>query len=166
MNVTIAQLAESHFEQLRAVLDAVAREQRYLALFEAPPTQEAFAFYRKLLADGQCHVALQDTSVVGWCDIQPAFGQARKHVGILGIGLLPAFRDRGIGTELLSTAIAAAWARGLTRIELTVREDNANAKRLYERLGFLSEGVNKQSMLGAGQYYDCHSMALLRARAA
>lgn len=69
MNVTIAQLAESHFEQLRAVLDAVAREQRYLALFEAPPTQEAFAFYRKLLADGQCHVALQDTSVVGWCDV-------------------------------------------------------------------------------------------------
>lgn len=166
MNVTIAQLAESHFEQLRAVLDAVAREQRYLALFEAPPPQEAFAFYRKLLADGQCHVALQDASVVGWCDIQPAFGQARRHIGILGMGLLPAFRRRGIGTELLSAAVATAWARGLTRIELTVRDDNASAKRLYERLGFRSEGVNRQSMLVAGQYHDCHSMALLRAHAA
>jgi len=166
MNVTIAQLAERHFEQLRAVLDAVAREQRYLALFEAPPTQDSFAFYRRLLADGQCHVALQDAAVVGWCDIQPAFGHARKHIGILGMGLLPAFRHRGIGTALLSAAVAAAWARGLTRIELTVREDNANAKRLYERLGFRSEGLHKQSMLVAGQYHDCYSMALLRAHAA
>jgi RimJ/RimL family protein N-acetyltransferase len=166
MNVTVAQLTESHFEQLRAVLDTVARERRYLALFEAPPSQEAFAFYRRLLAEGQCHVALEGIAVVGWCDIQPAFGQARKHIGTLGMGLLPAFRRRGIGAELLSAAVTTAWARGLTRIELTVREDNANAKALYERLGFRSEGINRQSMLVAGQYYDCYSMALLRTHAA
>lgn len=90
--IDIGHLAEPHFEQLRSALDVVAREQRYLALFEAPPPEEAFAFYRELIAHGQCHVALDQGSVVGWCDIQRVFGQARQHVGVLGIGLLPAFR--------------------------------------------------------------------------
>ena len=166
MSITIARLAEVHFEPLRSVLDIVAREQRYLALFEAPPPDEAFAFYRSLVAHGQCHVALQGASVLGWCDIQPCFGQARAHIGTLGMGLLPAFRHRGIGTQLLSAAISTAWSRDLVRIELTVREDNANAKALYERLGFRDEGVKKQSMLVAGRYYDCYSMALLRSQAA
>src|SRR4249920_1135345 len=141
MDVTIAHLAEPNFEQLRVVLDTVAREQRYLALFEAPPPEDAFAFYRSLIAQGQCHIALEQDSVVGWCDIQSVFGQARRHIGTLGMGLLPAFRHRGIGTQLLSAAISTAWSRGLQRIELTVREDNANAKALYERLGFRDEGV-------------------------
>jgi len=162
MSITIAHLAESHFEPLRAVLDTVAREQRYLALFEAPPPEQAYAFYRTLLAQGQCHVARQDASVVGWCDIQPAFGEARRHIGTLGMGLLPAFRHRGIGTQLLSAAIATAWSRGLGRIELTVRVDNANARALYSRLGFVDEGLHKRSMLVAGHYHDCHAMALLR----
>lgn len=163
MSVAIAHLAEPHFEQLRSVLDVVAREQRYLALFEAPPAEEAFAFYREIIAHGQCHVALSQGSVVGWCDIQPVFGQARKHIGVLGMGLLPAFRRQGIGTQLLSAAIGAAWSRGLRRIELTVREDNTNAKALYERLGFRDEGIKRQSMLVAGRYYDCYSMAVLHA---
>lgn len=162
MTVCIARLAEPHFEQLHAVLDVVAREQRYLALFEAPPPEEAFAFYRGLMVDGQCHVALEQASVVGWCDIQPVFGHARKHVGTLGMGLLPAFRQRGIGKLLLSAAISTAWSRGLQRIELTVREDNGRAKALYERLGFQDEGIMRQSMRVAGRYHDCHSMALLR----
>ena len=165
MSITITHLAEPHFEQLRAVLDTVAREQRYLALFEAPPREEAFAFYRSLIAGGQCHVALEQASVVGWCDIQSVFGHARKHIGVLGIGLLPAFRQRGVGTRLLSTAISCAWLRGLQRIELTVREDNTNAKALYERLGFQVEGVKRQSMLVAGRFYDAYAMALLRPNA-
>lgn len=166
MNVTVAHLAESHFQQLRTVLDTVARERRYLALFEAPPAEEAFAFYRALIAQGQCHVAIEQTTVVGWCDIQPVFGHARRHIGTLGMGLLPTHRHRGIGKQLLSAAISTAWSRGLQRIELTVREDNANARALYARLGFHDEGVKRQSMLVAGRYYDCYSMALLRVHAA
>jgi hypothetical protein len=27
--------------------------------------------------------------VVGWCDILPTLGEARRHVGVLGIGVIP-----------------------------------------------------------------------------
>jgi RimJ/RimL family protein N-acetyltransferase len=162
MQTSIAPLTEAHFEQLLQVLDSVARERRFLALLQAPPHEEAFAFYRELLSEGQCHVALAGVRVVGWCDVQRSFGEARQHIGVLGIGLLSEFRNRGLGAQLLRAAIATAWSRGLSRIELTVREDNRNARVLYERMGFEHEGIKKKSMLVDGRYYDCHAMALLR----
>lgn len=162
MNISIAPLAESHFAQLWSVADRVARERRFLAMLQAPPPEQAYAFYRSVLDEGQCHVALDVGNVVGWCDILPSFGESRKHVGTLGIGLLPEVRSLGVGTRLLNAAVTTAWARGLSRIELTVREDNLRAKALYERLGFEHEGVNRRSMLVDGAHYDCHAMALLR----
>jgi putative acetyltransferase len=158
----IVALAETHFEPLRQVLDQVAREGRFLALMKAPLPEQSYAFCRGLLSDGQCHVALREGRLVGWCDIAPQVGEARRHVGTLGMGVLREARHQGIGTQLMREAIATAWRRGLTRIELTVRVDNLNAKALYERTGFEVEGIKKHSMRVDGVYHDCHAMALLR----
>ncbi|MBT2326026.1 GNAT family N-acetyltransferase [Variovorax paradoxus] len=163
MNLSIERISEVHFEGLRAALDTVAREKRYLAFTQAPPKEEAFAFYRSIIANGMCHfVALLDGQVVGWCDVLPTHGQARSHVGTLGIGLIPAARHLGIGAKLMRAAIAAAWTQGLTRIELDVRVDNANAKALYERFGFEVEGLMRRAFRVDGEYSDSYSMALLR----
>jgi putative acetyltransferase len=62
----------------------------------------------------------------------------------------------------MQAAIAAAWSRGFTRIELTVRADNTNAKALYERFGFETEGFMRRAFRIDGEYHDSHSMALLR----
>ena len=51
---------------------------------------------------------------------------------------------------------------GLTRIELTVRADNLNAKALYEKLGFVHEGLRRRAMRVDGAYFDSNAMALLR----
>jgi len=78
------------------------------------------------------------------------------------MGLIPKARHLGIGERLMRATIAKAWAKGLTRIELTVRVDNLNAKALYERLAFKHEGIKKREFRVDGQYYDCYAMALLR----
>lgn len=163
MNTQVVPLDEACFEPLYQVVDAVAREKRYLALTEAPPREDAFAFFRGLLeSDSPSFVALVDGQLVGWCDVQLAFGQARQHIGLLGIGLLPRARRIGLGTRLMQAAIAKAWARGLTRIELTVRADNDVARALYERLGFEHEGLKRRSFRVDGVYHDSHAMALLQ----
>ena len=163
MNFEIVPLAEPHFEGLRTVLDAVAREKRFLVFTEAPPPAEAFAFYRSLvLNDVAASVVLVGGKVVGWCDVLPTHGQARAHVGTLGIGLLSSVRHRGVGRPLLEATLVRAWGNGLTRIELTVRTDNLNAKALYERVGFATEGMNRRAFRIDGEYYDAYSMALLR----
>ncbi len=105
MNVAVVPLAEAHFEPLRLARDAVARAKRFLAFVQAPPPEQAHAFYRNIVDSGLCaHVALVDGEVVGRCDILPTHGEARRHVGILGIGLVPGARHRGRGARLMRAA--------------------------------------------------------------
>lgn len=155
---------EHHFRSLHEALDVVAREQKYLALTRAPAWEQSLAFYRGVLAAGFPHfVAVDDASrVVGWCDVSPVFGHSRAHIGVLGIALRPEARGQGLGAQLLRAAIDRAWSRGLTRIELSVRADNLNAKALYERFGFEHEGLVRRASLIDGVYRDAHAMALLR----
>ena len=163
MRLDLVPLDESHFAALRQAFDVVAREKRYLAATRAPDEQDAFAFYRNIVSkDLVLSVALVDGQVAGWCDVLPTFGQARAHVGILGIALSPEYRHRGVGRQLIEHAIARAWAKGFTRIELTVRADNANAKTLYERVGFVTEGLQRRAFCIDAEYCDAYTMALLR----
>lgn len=163
MSHTVVPLAEAHFAGLYAVFDSVAREQKYLAFLQAPPREQCFVFYRSIIVNDLCHfVALDGEMVVGWCDILPVVGESRAHTGVLGMGLLAQARNKGLGAKLLRAAIDKAWAKGLTRIELSVRFDNPNAKVLYERFGFESEGIRRRASLVAGEYQDVYAMALLR----
>ena len=161
--VEIVPLGVTHFDGLRRALDAVAREQRFLAFTEAPPLEDCLAFYRGIITNGLCLVvAVEGGEVLGWCDVLPTHGQARAHVGTLGIGLVAQARQRGIGRRLMEAAIARAWELGFTRIELTVRVDNQNAKRLYKRMGFQIEGTLVKGFRVDGVDVDMLAMALLR----
>jgi len=163
MTLAILTPNERHFEGMRQVLDVVAREKKYLAFLQAPSVDETYAFYRNILANDFCQViAVQDGVVVGWCDVLPTHGAARAHVGTLGIAVIPSLRGRGIGTKLIEAVISRAWEKGLSRIELTVRIDNAKAKALYERFAFTVEGINRKAFLVDGEYFDTYFMALLR----
>jgi len=165
MNLVIEPVGPHHFEGLRHALDTVAREKRFLVFTEAPPAGECRQFFQSIIDRGDTQlVALQGGSVVGWCDVLTGHGQGqgRQHAGTLGIGLLPSARHRGIGAQLMRATIDAAWSRGLARIELTVRVGNDNAKALYERMGFVEEGLRRRDIRIDGCYHDSHAMALLR----
>ncbi len=161
MNISIESIATKHFDGLRAALGSVAREKRFLAFTESPPPEQSRAFYESVIANGSILlVAVLDGAIVGWCDVLPAYGQACAHVGSLGMGVIADARGRGIGTLLLTSAIDAARAAGLTRIELVVRVDNASATALYERHGFVVEGRQRQAFRVDGVYFDGVAMAL------
>ena len=154
---------ERHYPSLHQAMDAVAREKRFLSATQAPPFEQSAAFYRGLAADRMPHLVVLDGGrVVGWADVSSVFGESKAHIGVLGMALLPEVRRQGVGSQLLGKTIHAAWGRGLTRIELTVRDDNLHARKLYERLGFEHEGVLRRASLVDGQYHDMHAMALLR----
>jgi hypothetical protein len=82
MNFAITPTSEPHFEGLRKVLDTVAREKRYLAFLQAPPAEEAFAFFRNIVANNLCQVVvLEEGAVVGWCDVLPT--QCRSSANMM-----------------------------------------------------------------------------------
>jgi ribosomal protein S18 acetylase RimI-like enzyme len=163
LKVRIVPIAESHIASFRVVIDRVAREKRYLAMLEAPSLADTRKFVRRNIKSGNPQfVAVANGKVVGWCDIVRGARDTMAHSGVLGLGLIPEFRGQGIGRRLLRSAIEGAWRRKFTRIELTVREDNANAIALYCELGFEAEGVRRNAFRIDGEYTNLISMALLK----
>lgn len=78
------------------------------------------------------------------------------------MGVHPEHRGRGLGKRLASEAIRRAWEKGLEKVELDVYASNAKARALYERLGFVIEGVRRRSRKLDGRYDDLVQMALFR----
>lgn len=74
-----------------------------------------------------------------------------------------ACRGRGYGSLCLNYFIEMGFDNlNLNRIELTLLKENNTAMKLYERFGFVVEGIQKQAQFKNGRYYDVVLMALLR----
>ncbi len=61
----------------------------------------------------------------------------------------------------MNAALKKAKIKGLTRIGLTVRENNTSAIALYEKMGFEQEGIHKNGVCIDGKYENHIFMALL-----
>ncbi|MGO4741091.1 N-acetyltransferase family protein [Bosea sp. 2KB_26] len=160
MSVDVRDAAESDLAGCHRCLDDVAREGRWLSRLSAPPIEHYAAFVAGLREANAPQVVAVEREVVGWCDIIPDASPVRAHVGSLGMGLLASHRGKGLGQRLLSLALDRARQRGLERIELSVRHDNAAARALYERLGFQIEGRRRRDWKCDGIYRDSILMAL------
>ena len=162
MDFQIVPIAEDHIAGFHAAVDSVARERRYLAMLEAPPIAESATWVRNnIRKDFPQMVALVEGRVVGWCDVSPMERETLAHGGVLGMGVIDGFRGKGIGLALMRATLERAKAFGLTRVELTVREDNLRAKALYEKVGFVVEGLKRKAALHDGKYYGLILMGLL-----
>ena len=162
VSVEIVPITQDHIESFHRALDFVARERRYLSFLEAPPFEQVGAFVLDNIKQGYPQlVAVSDGQVVGWCDVVPKPRPIYAHGGVLGIALLPEFRRQGIGARLIQQTLGAAQAFGLHRVELTVRESNAVAIELYKKIGFSTEGLQRNRILVDGAYENVVLMAIL-----
>jgi RimJ/RimL family protein N-acetyltransferase len=93
-----------------------------------------------------------------------SIGGKRARYGALSFGIAVAkdWRDQGIGTALLEELIA--WCRQnpvVHRLELEVIASNARAIHVYEKLGFVTEGVRRNALKKHGQVLDTLMMAMI-----
>lgn len=162
MTTAVRPITAEDAQSFHSCLDFVAREERFLALLEAPPLDRVRAFVAENIRNQVPQVvAVSGNQVVGWCDIQPGWHHTLRHCGSLGMGLLPEFRGKRIGQTLFAACLELTRAVGVTRVELEVREDNLPAIALYKRLGFATEGVKQRGMRVHGRYVNTVAMGLL-----
>ncbi|MFI4919572.1 MAG: GNAT family N-acetyltransferase [Legionellales bacterium] len=162
MSFEIIPITEAHIEGFWAAVDSVARERKYLAFLEGPPINMTKDFVLQNIRGNWPHfVAIKDAKIIGWCDISALDRPVFAHIGSLGIGVLAPYRGQGIGEALMKVALEEAKNKGLTRIELTVRENNETAIALYKKLGFEKEGIHKNAVCIDGKYENHLFMALL-----
>lgn len=160
--IAVEPIRSEHVESFHKALDTVSRERRYLTFLEAPPLESVRAFVVGNIANGHPQfVALDGETVVGWCDIRRSERPSQAHRGTLGMGIIPGYRDHGLGRRLITTTLGQARAIGLHRVELDVHADNPRAIALYEKVGFVREGVARDAVFIDGRYIDSVGMAIL-----
>jgi len=74
---------------------------------------------------------------------------------------LPEWRGRGLGQRLLEATLGEARRSGFKRIELDVHADNQRAIGLYEKAGFVREGLLRNASLIDGVFRDAILMAIV-----
>ncbi len=160
-SIEITPIREEHIKGYHGCIDSVARERRFIGGVQARPIESTREFALSNIKNGYPHfVALDGDRIVGWCDIIPMKGVDFSHCGLMGMGLLVDYRRQGIGTVMLDTTIQAAKEYGLERVELEVYTSNTPAIRLYEKRGFIPEGVKRKARKLDGEYFDIQVMAL------
>jgi len=106
---------------------------------------------------------MDDGTVVGGAGLHPVGASPRRrHAMCLGMQVQPAWQRQGVGSLMLKALCDYAdnWL-GLLRLELEVYADNHKAQALYQRFGFVREGLHRCHALRDGVYVDSLSMARL-----
>lgn len=159
MPVEIVYPTEKFFPCFHAALSTVAKERVYIEMIEAPSVEKVSKFQGELTSkNGPVYYAIQNDRVVGWCDVFPEENPRQSHRGSLGMGLIPEFRGKGLGSRLLSSVLDHAKRFGLEKVELNVYTSNGPAIALYKKFGFEQEGLIKKYRKLDGQYFDCLAM--------
>lgn len=121
---------------------------------ELVDTYVPFMIERATTRDSRLFVAEAETAVVGFASAlirqrDEPDDLDERHVEVAELSVLPKWRSRGIGTQLLSAAEEFAHHVGIDALRIRVDVRNGGARRLYLRHGFSDAVVTMQKRLAA-----------------
>jgi ribosomal protein S18 acetylase RimI-like enzyme len=95
------------------------------------------------------YIALCDGVPAGLMTLMPSRDSDLPGTGEIGsLYLHPAFFGRGLGRFMIGAALAIFNRNGFREAGLWVLEDNARARRFYEKCGFTRDGSSKDVYIG------------------
>lgn len=106
-------------------------------------------------------IAIVRQSIVGTLGFTGDEKTRLRHTGEFGMAVLRKHWGLGIGAALIECMIEWAKSSGVVRkINLRVRVDNQRALSLYERFGFVREGVVRRQFAVVDKFFDAYFMGL------
>ena len=92
-------------------------------------------------------VALEGSTVVGYAGSQTVLGET----DMMNVAVRPECRRQGVAEALIAALILGLKERESHCLTLEVRDSNAPARALYEKLGFLEVGRRKNYYRNPGE---------------
>jgi ribosomal-protein-alanine N-acetyltransferase len=107
-------------------------------LFSAPWTKEGFFTF--LTRDHSMFLVVEDKGeIIGYCGLLMVLDEG----DVTNVAVRSDRQREGIGQFMMESMKRLAGDLGITIIHLEVRAGNGTAIRLYERLGFIRDGLRK-----------------------
>ncbi|GGM97177.1 GNAT family acetyltransferase [Terrabacter tumescens] len=133
-------------EDVPAVVAMLADDPLGAAREDPADTATYDAAYDRVAADPAQHlvVAERDGTVVGTLQLSVIPGLSRRGATrtiIEGVRVARDERGSGLGTELVTWAVEESRRLGATLVQLTSDASRTDARRFYERLGFVASHV-------------------------
>jgi len=154
-----------------AALFAIFGDERVARYWSRPPmrdigeAQERIAQILTSMAERQLinwAIADENDTLVGTCTLF-RFDPAHRRAEI-GYALNPAHWGRGLASEAVRLALDwAVDAAGFHRIDASIDPDNLPSRALLHRLGFVTEGVLRESFFVGDKVTDSELLGLLAA---
>jgi len=118
-------------------------------------------FFDESHPPGDHLVAVLDGQVVGYVRLRPGtpMPESAHVVQVNGIAVAASARGRGVATALLAAAEQRAREAGASKITLRVLGTNTAARRVYERAGYVVEGVLRGEFRIDGVDVDDYNLA-------
>lgn len=160
--VEVRPLAPGDVEAMIDLFAAVAAEGRWIAREPPIDRDELRRFLRQQL-DAPDRVALVALDRVTG-ELVGEIGLSEGLPGVVDLGMLVAepWRGKGVGSALLAAGLDWARAQGAHKVALQVWPHNERALVLYERFGFVREGVLcRHYRRRSGELWDAVVMGLL-----
>ena len=135
----------------------VRSEGRWLLTPSSAASEPSEAFFIGEMIRGGGGLALvaeADGEVIGNVLVSLERSAVSSHVGTLSIVIDHAWRDVGIGSEMVRSA--QEWCRkgGILKLALSVFPDNERAVAVYEHAGFEREGLRRRQYRVDGEFRD------------
>jgi putative acetyltransferase len=112
-------------------------------LYEQMDRNSFLPVFMELITKEVLYVFEDDSIPTGMCKLVPQ-QHRNTHVLYLGsVAVHPFFAGKGEGLKMIHEIIEYAGQNDFLRIELSVAAVNAKAIRLYEKAGFVKEGLLK-----------------------
>lgn len=127
--ITIQEMALTDLDEVEAMEKKIFTEPWSLTSFRTM-LGNPYSLYLTARADGK---------LAGYCGLFQSFEDAC----IQNVAVGEEYRDRGIATAMLGRLMELGKERGILNYTLEVRISNAPAIRVYEKLGFITEGRRK-----------------------
>lgn len=110
-------------------------------LYEPMDTADFQPIFEQLLARKSVFIYSVDNQPVGMFKLLP-FTHRSSHVVYLGgVAIDSAHTGKGFGVKMMEAIIDYCRQKGFLRIELSVAVTNEKAIHVYEKAGFIKEGI-------------------------
>ena len=115
-------------------------------------TRETLEFLKN--PNSNIFLAEDGNKLVGYLQVIGRTSRRIRHVVSINVAILQVYTGQGLGIRLFEAAEEWAKKIGIKRLDLSVMLNNIPAIKLYEKLGFVKEGIKHGSMNIDGQYID------------